>query len=55
MTSDIVLVTHNARWIHTSFGLRSLRANLGALRERSRIIEFQLSDWAADVVERILQ
>ena len=33
--ADIVLATHNARWIHASFGLRSLRANLGALRDRS--------------------
>ena len=54
-TADIVLATHNARWIHTSFGLRSLRANLGALRERSLILEFELGDWAADVVERLLQ
>jgi len=54
MTCDIVLATHNARWIHTSFGLRSLRANLGALRERCEILEFQLSDWAADVVEQVL-
>lgn len=53
-TADIVLATHNARWIHTSFGLRSLRANLGALRERSLILEFQLNDWAADVVEHVL-
>lgn len=54
MTCDIVLATHNARWIHTSFGLRSLRANLGALRERSEILEFQLNDWPADVVEQLL-
>jgi hypothetical protein len=52
--ADIVLATHNARWIHASFGLRSLRANLGALRDRSVILEFQLSDWAGDVVEQIL-
>lgn len=54
MACDIVLATHNARWIHTSFGLRSLRANLGDLRERSGILEFQLGDWPADVVEQIL-
>lgn len=53
-TADIVLCTHNARWIHTSFGLRSLRANLGELRDRSRVLEFQLTDWAADVVEHVL-
>ena len=54
VSSEIVLATHNARWIHTSFGVRSLRANLGELRERSVILEFQLGDWAADVVEQIL-
>ena len=54
VSSEIVLATHNARWIHTSFGLRSLRANLGELRERSVILEFQLGDWAADVVEQVL-
>ena len=53
-SADVVLATHNARWIHASFGLRSLRANLGALRERSVICEFLLTDRAADVVERIL-
>jgi hypothetical protein len=54
MTHDLVLATHNARWIHSSFGLRSLRANLGALRDRSVILEFELNDWPADVVEKLL-
>lgn len=52
--TDIVLATHNARWIHASFGLRSLRANLGELRARSVILEFELSDRTADCIERIL-
>ncbi|MCB9878301.1 MAG: DUF4080 domain-containing protein [Planctomycetes bacterium] len=52
--ADIVLATHNCRWQHTSFGLRCLRANLGALRERATIVEFELNDRAADVVERLL-
>ena len=32
--TDIVLATLNARYAHASLGLRYLRANLGALRER---------------------
>ncbi len=51
---DIVLATHNARWIHTAFGLRCLRANLGELRARSAIVEFTLETRASDAVERIL-
>ena len=31
---DIVLSTLNAKYIHASFGLRYLMANLGGLRER---------------------
>ena len=51
---DIVLATQNAKWIHASFGLRSLRANLGALRERSVIREFEISQRPVDVAEAIL-
>ena len=37
---QIVLTTFNARYSHTALALRCLRANLGALREQSEIIEF---------------
>jgi hypothetical protein len=40
---SIVLATQNAKWIHASFGLRCLRANLGELRERSVIVERDLA------------
>ncbi|MBP7830645.1 MAG: DUF4080 domain-containing protein [Kiritimatiellae bacterium] len=40
--TDIVLSTLNARYIHPAFGLRCLQANLGPLRSRSRILEFDL-------------
>ena len=52
--SDIVLATMNARWSHASFGLRCLRANLGALTARSALVERTIEDRAADVVEAIL-
>ena len=51
---DIVLATLNAKYIHASFGLRCLRANLGALRERSVLAEFTIGERPLDVAERIL-
>lgn len=51
---DIVLATVNARYAHASLGLRCLRANLGAWRERSQIVEFTLEERAADMAERLL-
>lgn len=38
----IILATLNARYSHTSFGLRYLRANLGEFRADSRIIEYTI-------------
>ena len=52
--ADIVLATQNAKWIHASFGLRCLRANLGELRERAVIREFEISQRPVDVAEAIL-
>jgi len=51
---DVVLATLNAKWIHASFGLRYLRANLGELRERSVIREFEAQQRPVDVAEAIL-
>ncbi|HEU4419444.1 MAG TPA: B12-binding domain-containing radical SAM protein, partial [Planctomycetota bacterium] len=50
----IVLTTQNAKWIHASFGLRYLRANLAELRDDSAILEFEISQRPADVAEAIL-
>jgi radical SAM superfamily enzyme YgiQ (UPF0313 family) len=52
--SEIVLATINAKYLHASFGLRYLRANLGDLRDASVIIEFDLAHKPADMVEAIL-
>ncbi len=52
---DIVLATINAKFIHAAFGLRYLRANLGTLRERSTILEFDLQQRPVDMLERILE
>jgi len=51
---DIVLATLNARYIHSAFGLRYLKANLGEFQERCQIKEFTLESRAEDVVEQVL-
>ena len=51
---EILLTTLNARYSHASFGLRYLKANLGALAERTEILEFDLSQRPSDVLEQIL-
>jgi len=51
---DILLTTFNARYIHASFGLRYLMANLGALRDRAAIVEFDITQRPTDIVESIL-
>lgn len=51
---DIVLATMNAKWEHASFGLRCLHAGLGALAERSVLVERTIHDRPSDLVEEIL-
>ncbi|PKI16180.1 B12-binding domain-containing radical SAM protein [Colwellia sp. 12G3] len=50
----IVLATLNARYFHTSFGLRYLYANLKELQEYCVIKEFIIQTRAIDIVEQIL-
>jgi radical SAM superfamily enzyme YgiQ (UPF0313 family) len=50
----ILLATLNARFAHTSLGLRYLRANMGELRERTLLAEFVIGAKTEMVVERIL-
>lgn len=52
--ADIVLATLNARFIHAAFGLRCLVANLGELRPRTALLEFDLDRRPIDVVESVL-
>jgi radical SAM superfamily enzyme YgiQ (UPF0313 family) len=52
--SDIVLTTLNAKYIHASFGLRYLLANLGDLKECATLIEFDINQKPLDVAEVIL-
>lgn len=52
--ADILLTTLNAKYIHAAFGLRYLMANLGLLRERAGLIEFDINQRPVDVLEVIL-
>lgn len=52
--SKILLVTLNAKYIHSSFGLRYLLANLGELRAEAKILEFEIKQRPLDMLERIL-
>ena len=51
---DIVLATLNAKYIHASFGLRYLMANLGELQDRACIAEFVINQQPLEIVEAIL-
>ena len=51
---QVVLTTLNARYIHASFGLRYLKANLGSYESDCQIEEFTLESRPSDVVERLL-
>ena len=50
----ILLSTLNARYAHASLGLRYLLANMGELRERTRLQEFVIGAKTADLAERLL-
>jgi Protein of unknown function (DUF4080)/Radical SAM superfamily/B12 binding domain len=51
---EIVLATLNAGYIHASFGLRCLRANLGDLRPRSALAEFTTNQRLHEIAEALL-
>jgi radical SAM superfamily enzyme YgiQ (UPF0313 family) len=53
--SEIVLSTLNAKYVHASFGLRYLMANLGGLKSRARILEFDINQRPLDIVEALLE
>ena len=51
---EIVLSTLNAKYIHAAFGLRYLLANLGELRERAVIAEYDINQRPLDIAEKLL-
>jgi radical SAM superfamily enzyme YgiQ (UPF0313 family) len=52
--ADIVLTTLNAKFIHAAFGLRYLLANLGELKSRACIAEFDINQRPLDIAEVLL-
>lgn len=55
MKKDILLVTLNSSYPHSSFGLRYLLANLNELQERAEIAEFTIQRDPRDIAEAILR
>ena len=51
---EIVLATLNAKYIHASFGLRYLLANLGPLRPSACLAEFDINQRPVDIAEMLL-
>ena len=51
----IIFTTFNARYSHTALALRCLRANLGALRNQSEIIEFDNRLSPQTAAEKLLE
>jgi len=52
--SNIVLSTLNARYIHSSLGLRYLQANMGELSSKTQLLEFIINNRPIDIVEGLL-
>jgi len=52
--ADIVLTTLNAKYIHAAFGLRYLMANLGELKPRACLAEFDINQRPLDIAEVLL-
>ncbi len=51
----IILTTLNARFTHTSIGLRYLYANMQELQTQTKILEFSINDAIQSVAEDILE
>lgn len=51
---DILLTTLTAKYIHAGFGLRYLLSNMGGLRERSVMREFDINQKPLEIAEKIL-
>jgi radical SAM superfamily enzyme YgiQ (UPF0313 family) len=54
-SSDIILTTLNARYMHSAFGLRYLYANLGDMQSQAKIIEFTIQERPLNIAETLLR
>ena len=55
LLAQIVLSTLNARYSHSSFGLRYLLANMGDCRPQTTMLEFTINDNTVDMLSAILE
>jgi radical SAM superfamily enzyme YgiQ (UPF0313 family) len=55
VSTDIVLATLNAKYIHAAFGLRYLYANLGELQSRAVVREFNTNQDVLDIADELRQ
>jgi radical SAM superfamily enzyme YgiQ (UPF0313 family) len=53
--SDIVLTTLNAKYFHSSFGLRYLLANMGDLKDSTFMMEFTILQHPIEILDLILK
>ena len=51
---NIILATLNARYTHSSIGLRYLYANMEELQSQTKILEFSINDAIQTIAEKIL-
>ena len=51
----IILSTLNARYTHSSIGLRCIYANLQELQKNTKILEFSINDAIQSIAEKILE
>ncbi|MGK0270117.1 MAG: radical SAM superfamily enzyme YgiQ (UPF0313 family) [Cocleimonas sp.] len=54
-SSNIILTTLNARFIHSAFGLRYLYANLCELQTQTTLKEFTIHERPIDIAEKLLE
>ena len=54
MSTDIILTTINARYVHPSFGLRYLLANMGPLKKQTQLLEFDLRTPTEQITRNLL-
>ncbi|MGZ3772522.1 MAG: DUF4080 domain-containing protein [Pseudobdellovibrionaceae bacterium] len=55
MNKEILLVTLNSNYHHSSFGLRYLMANLGEYQEKTALMEFTIQRNPRDIAEELLR
>ena len=53
--TKIILATLNARYIHCAFGLRYLWANLGELKDETKVLEFTIRQPTLEILDAILE